>query len=75
MTFPPPKKLSSPELQLLRAKASKGGNLSPEEVASFVISSRASFLALPPPKSKVKKESKAKEGDSKDSPQAQIDFF
>lgn len=73
--FPPPRKLSSPEIQALRAKAARGDSLSLEETASFVLSYRASFLALPPPKEKGKKKGKGEPLPGSESPNQEIDFF
>lgn len=65
----PPKKLTSPEIQALRAKAARGDSISLEETASFVLSYRVSFLTLPRAKETKKKEKKPK------TPDDQIDFF
>lgn len=65
-----PQKLSSPEISALRAKAQRE-TLSFAEVALFVASTRASFLALPTktPKALTSKAAKTPTEES------QIDFF
>ncbi len=67
-----PAKLSAPEINALRAKAQRE-TLSPEEVALFVASTRASFLALPgkTPKALTSKAVKAASTISEN----RIDFF
>jgi hypothetical protein len=67
-----PAKLNAPEINALRAKAQRGP-LTPEEVALFVASSRASFTALPgkTPKALTSKAKKAESTISEN----QIDFF
>jgi hypothetical protein len=67
----PLKKLTSPEIQALRAKAARGDSISLEETASFVLSYRASFLALPSGKEVKKKEKEKK----LETPDGEIDFF
>lgn len=64
-----PLKLSSSELASLKAKAARGEALSPAEVAQFVASTRASYLAAPKPKGKKAKESQPSVSEK------EIDFF
>ena len=71
----PPKLLTPPELQALRARSARGIPLTLEEVASFVLSTRRSFLALPPTKKEAVAKSKAEKAAEKTMNDAQIDFF